>query len=230
MSSLPVVLPITSSIKTKLAGQIRKLQRQDQIRLYRKFEKVPGSRGLAGILFEAAAQNNLGDGIQLDLIPMVRKSGPWQAGGQPQWHSSHLLITDATLEEFRQEAIKALAKTLINPSQVLEYDENGLESIASNVFYVPQLTNTVALDSFILQDGYLYIFQFTVGHYHGIKNGLLKFQPRCPNLPPIEQWRFVFIIPPNLTLKCPYPRSKELQKLNPYSAVVDLKALSSANV
>ncbi len=212
-----------------LTGQIRKSEWQDQICLYKRFEKVPDSKGLAGILFEAAAQNSLGDGMQLDLIPMVRRSDP-QPGGQPQWHSSHLPIADLTLEGFRQEAIKQGTKILIDPSLVLEYDEGGLESIASNVYYVPELTNTVALDSFILQDGRLYIFQFTVGHKHGIKEGLLKFQPQCTNLPPIDQWCFVFIIPPNLILKCPYPRLKELQKLNLYSAVVVLKAPSSADV
>jgi hypothetical protein len=223
VASNPIASWITSSVKTRLAGQIRKLERQDQIRLYKRFEKVPDSRGLAGILFEAAAQNSLGDGIQLDLIPMIRKSDP-EPGGQPQWHSSHLLIADPTLEGFRQEAIKQGTKILINPSEVLEYGEGGLEYIASNVYYVPELTNTVALDSFILQDGRLYIFQFTVGHEHGIKKGLLKFQPRCTNLPPIDQWRFVFIIPPNLILKCPYPRLKALRTSNLYSAVVVLKA------
>ena len=217
-----IVSPITLSIQTRLAGQIRKLERRDQVHLYKRFEKVPDSRGLVSILFEAAAQNSLGDGIQLHLIPMVCKSDP-QLGGQPQWHSSHLPIADPTLEGFRLEAIKRGTKILIDPSLVLEYDEGGLESIASNVYYVPELTNTVALDSFILQDGCLYIFQFTVGHKHGIKEGLLKFQPRCTNLPPIDQWRFVFIIPPNLILKCPYPRLKALQKLNLYSAVVVLK-------
>ena len=222
VASEPIASPITSSIKTRLAGQIRKLERQDQIRLYKRFEKVPDSKGLAGILFEAAAQNSLGDGMQLDLIPMVRRSDP-QPGGQPQWHSSHLPIADLTLEGFRQEAIKQGTKILIDPSLALEYDEGGPESIASNVYYVPKLTNTVALDSFMLQDGCLYIFQFSVGHKHSIKEGLLNFQPRCTNLPPIDQWRFVFIIPPDLILKCPYPRLKELQKLNLYSAVVVLK-------
>ena len=75
-----------------------------------------------------------------------------------------------------------------------------------------------------------YIFQFTVGHKHGIKEGLLKFQPQCTNLPPIDLWCIVFIIPPNLILKCPYPRLKELQKLHLYSAVVIPEAPSSANI
>ena len=198
VASVAIVSPITSSIQTRIAGQIRKLERQDQIRLYKRFEKVPDSRGLAGILFEAAAQNSLGDGMQVDLIRMVRKSDP-QPGGQPQWHSSHLRFADPTLDGFRREAIKQGTKILIDPSQVLE----GLESSISNVFYMPELTNTVALDSFILQDGRLYIFQFTVGHKHGIKEGLLKFQPQCTNLPPIDLWCFVFITPPYLILKCP---------------------------
>ena len=231
VTSEPIASLITSSIQTRLAGQIRKSEWQDQIHLYKQFEKVPDLRGLAGILFEAAAQNSLGDGMQLNLIPMVHKSDP-QLGGQPQWHSSHLPIPDTTLEGFHQEAITEGSTILIDPSQVLEYNEGGLESITSNVYYVPELTNTVALDSFILQDGQLYIFQFTVGHKHGIKEGLLKFQPGCTNLPPIDQWHFVFIVPPNLILKCPYPQLNEMRKfkLKLYSAVVDLKAPSSADI
>ena len=229
VASESIASPITSSIQTRLASHIRKLDRQDQIRLYKQFEKVPHLRGLASILFEAAAQNSLGDGMRLNLILMVRKSDP-QPGGQPQWHSSHLPIPDTTLEWFRQQAIIEGSTILIDPSQVLEYDEGGLESITSNVYYVPGLTNTVALDSFILQDGRLYIFRFTVGHKHGIKEGLLKFQLGCTNLPPIDQWRFVFIIPPNLILKCPYPRLNELRKLKLYSAVVDPKVPSSTGI
>ena len=104
VTSEPIASPITSSIQTRLAGQIRKSEWQDQIHLYKQFEKVPDLRGLAGILFEAAAQNSLGDGMQLNLIPMVHKSDH-QLGGQPQWHSSHLPIPDTTLEGFHQEAI-----------------------------------------------------------------------------------------------------------------------------
>ena len=229
VTSEPIAMPITSSIKTRLVGQIQKLEWQDQICLYKRFEKVPDSRGLAGILFEAAAQNILGDGMQLDLIPMICKSDALPSG-QLQWHSSHLPIGDDTLEGFRQGAITQGTQIIIDPSQVLEYDDCGLKSITPNFYYVPELTNTAALDSFILQGGHLYIFQFTVGHKHGIKEGLLKIQSQCTNLPPIDQWCFVFIIPPNLILRCPYPRLKELQKLNLYSAVVNLKALSPANI
>jgi hypothetical protein len=41
----------------------------------------------------------------------------------------------------------------------------------------------------------------------------------------LEEWRFVFLIPPDLTLLCPEPESQlpGLCNLNPYSAELDLR-------
>ena len=54
--SRAIVSPITSSIKARLANHFRTLERGEQIHLYKYLSKVPGSRAMAGISFEAAAQ------------------------------------------------------------------------------------------------------------------------------------------------------------------------------
>ena len=222
VASEPVVTPITSFIQTRLATQIRKLERQDQICLYKRFAKVPDLRGLAGILFEAAAQRSLADGMRLELIPMVRLPQS-QTNPQPGWYLSHSLLRNDTLEVSRQKAFKEPVPIHVMPSQVLEYMDDGPKSIESGVFYVPELTNQVALDSFILLNGDLHVFQFTVGKTHDIKPGLVDFTKKTHlNLPSMDRWRFVFIIPHNLTLICPRPRSLELRKLQLYSAVANL--------
>src|ERR1700688_4530814 len=74
-------------------------------------------------------------------------------------------------------------------------------------------------------NGILYILQFTVGQNHSIKPGFVDFLQKCPNIPPLEEWKFVFLIPPGLTLLCPEPKSQlpGLCNLNPYSAELDLR-------
>jgi hypothetical protein len=45
--SRAMVSPITSSIKSRLASRFRTLERHEQIRLYKRFSKVPDSRATA---------------------------------------------------------------------------------------------------------------------------------------------------------------------------------------
>src|SRR5271154_7131868 len=67
--SEPIVSPITSFIKSRLANRFRKLERAEQIRLYKYLSMAPGTRGAAGVFFEAAGQGCLQDGITLELLP-----------------------------------------------------------------------------------------------------------------------------------------------------------------
>lgn len=220
VASLPVVKLITPSIQSRLAGQFRKLGRRELIRLYKYFAKVPDSREVAGIVFEAAAQLSLQDGMRLELIPMVHlpsnDKNPW-----PQWYSSHVLLRNRSLEASRQQAFQQALTVCVKPSWTLEYTDDGPSSIESDVFYVPELSNQVALDSFILLNGFLYIFQFTIGEKHDIKLGLVDFATRL-DLPSMDKWRFVFILPPNSTLVCPQPWRLEMHTLQLYSAVIVL--------
>lgn len=99
---------------------------------------------------------------------------------------------------------------------------SNIQSIEPNVFYVPKMTNQKAFDSFVLLDDFLYIFQITVGMWHDINHELIDVADKY-SFPPRHQWRFVFIIPPNMTLTVPQPQRLTLQGLFPYSAVVDVE-------
>ena len=223
----PIVSPITSSIKSRLANRFRTLERGEQIRLYKYLSKVPGSRAMAGIFFEAAAQGCFQDGVALELLPMVRL--PYSQGkNNPRWYSSHVFLHNATLEAARQQALQE-QQSLIIPRDlpIVEYTDDGPSSITSDVIYVPELTNQAALVSFILKKDLLYIFQFSVGKDHDIKPGLIDFIRKCPGPPSMDMCRFVFVHPPNHTLVCPQPRKLEMQELHPCSAVLDFDNLKS---
>lgn len=79
--------------------------------------------------------------------------------------------------------------------------------------------NEAGFGSFIRYDGMLYIFQFTVFDEHSIDNGLISRFAECTGLPQRDNWRYIFVIPDGVEhLKCPYPTSRELHELIPYSA------------
>jgi hypothetical protein len=210
--------PITSSIKSRLANHFRTLDHREQIRLYKHFSKVPDSRAMAGIFFEAAGQRCLQHGVTLHLVPMVRLP-PHRKNHQ--WHTSCVFLHNTTLERSHQQALEqGQSLTIPKDLQIQEYAKDGpLSPITPNVIYVPELANQVALDSFIIMNNLLYIFQFMIDKEHSIKSGLIDFVDKYPELPSMDNWRFVFIIPPEHELICPQPQS---QKLQPYSAVINL--------
>ena len=172
---------------------------------------------MADVAFEAAGQVRLQGGTDLELLPMVhlprsREDSP------PQWYSSHLLLRNAELEHLRQNALRCALTIQVHPSRIIEYGDDGPLSIESDVFYLPQITNQVAFDAFILLNGILYLFQFTIAEKPRLKNFLVT----CPNIPNIENWRFIFVIPPNQTLICPQPRFLDICGIPVYSTVMAL--------
>jgi len=74
VTSLPIVKPITPNMHSKLVCQFRKLERQEQVRIYKRFAINRDSRAVAGFVFEAAGQVRLQDGMDLELLPMVPRS------------------------------------------------------------------------------------------------------------------------------------------------------------
>ena len=71
--SRAVVAPITHAIQLKLSTQFRDLHRDEQIRLYKYFERMSESRKVAGIFYEAIVQSYLQDGRLLELVPIVSR-------------------------------------------------------------------------------------------------------------------------------------------------------------
>ena len=218
--SNPVVMFITPSIKSRLANQFQNLERAEQLRLY--CQEVPASRGITCMLFESMAQRDFQTRIVLRLVRMVKLDRA-PRGKLPQWYSSHAFLNNSTLEMYRQVALQQSVDINIEPSRTEEFSDQGpLSPIEQDVFYVPVASNQEALDSFILHGGNLFILQFTIAKTQSIKQGLLRFFEQLTGVPPMSQWRFVFIVEPDKKLVCPQPWCLDLRKLLPYSAVVEL--------
>jgi hypothetical protein len=91
---------------------------------------------------------------------------------------------------------------------------------------VPEKPNEVAFDSFICFDNILYIFQFTVSEEHSYNDKLISRFAEFSGVPNSSRWRFIFVIPQNVKgIKCPFPKTDELQKLNPFSSQIVMKDL-----
>lgn len=237
--------PITDCIGSKLALQFRNFGRREQVEIYRRFAPFPTSRGMTGGVFEGYCQQKFQEKISLECIPMVRLPDPKPAraasakktkvpdgaidGNQApkhQWHSSHAVLANGKLEERRLLAPRDKFSFEICPSSTHEYREDDMERFeaSSDVYYLPRKSNQVALDSFIIHDGLLYIFQFPRGKHHDIKDGLITFLEKCAGLLPCGDWRVVFIIPDDSDLlKCLKQRAPKLQKLLLFSSMVALE-------
>ncbi|KIM90035.1 hypothetical protein PILCRDRAFT_812840 [Piloderma croceum F 1598] len=190
--SQAVVAPITDSIKSRLSNQFRNLPRAEQIRLYKFFEKMPELRKTAGIFYQAIVQSRLQKSVFLELVPMVKLEKRKRSKTLPQGHLSNILMHNPSLEASRQQALGQRLAVKIQPKKTLEYTDDGLQSIEPDM--------TIALS-------------------HDINQGLIAVANNY-SFPPMEKWRFAFIIPPNLTLSVPRPWKLALRSLFLYSAVV----------
>jgi len=222
MSSAPAVAPITESIKSRLAHQLRIVSRNQQIDLYILFSKSPQTRRMCGTLFESIGLGVVPEGLEITLLPMVRLPRGSNAKSRPRWYTSHASLTNKTLEAKRKEALLRSQTIQFPDTTTQEFKTDEILSLCEGVFYVPVSENQEALDAFLLLNGILYILQFTVGQNRSIKPGFVEFLQKCQHVPPLEEWKFVFLIPPDLTLLCSEPLPG-LCDLNPYSAELDLR-------
>jgi hypothetical protein len=239
------VRPITKFVESQLVVRYRNLQIEAQIQLYSHFNHLPSTRGMTGSVFEAYCQLCFQKGISLEIIPMVRLPDRQPKLTQkarstkkrkmvddvaeegcgtrrPQWHSSHVKLPDE-LETLRMAALSQQVHLGVVPSYTCEYDTCKPLCVKSDVYYLPKQNNQVALDSFILHDNFLYIFQFTGGKQHGINEGLLSFFERCQRVPAHAYWHFIFVIPHDVgILKCPASPNKEILSLKIFSSIVPM--------
>jgi hypothetical protein len=222
-----IVAPITESIKSRLARKLRIVSRNQQIELYNRFSRSPQTSRMCGIPFEAIGLCVFPEGLSITLLPMVRLPRKPNAKTRPRWYTSHVSLTNNTLEAARKQALSQSQTIQFPATTIQEFKTDDVLSLLERVFYVPVSENQEALDAFLLLDGILYILQFTVAQNHSIKLGVVEFLQKCQHVPPLEKWKFVFLIPPGLTLLCAEPKSElpSLCNFNPYSAELDLPYL-----
>lgn len=173
-----IVEPISSCIKEKLRLKLMEARDEERLRVYNAFESVPASRKLAGVAFEAIGQCQLRKEVALTLVPMVWNA-PTTRGGSGHWVSQ--FTQDFMSPQMQGSgsvgpiAGSGLPMIRFEPHSTVQYPKPRPIQVSSNIYYVPESPNQVSFDSFIVNNGALYMFQFTIVDSHSIKGGLMDF-------------------------------------------------------
>jgi hypothetical protein len=177
--------PISATVEMQIMSTLNELQQLRRIELYKTFASVDSTRIIAGLAYESLGHARLQEGITLTLKPMTkrraRKHFHWKFQGNQNVPNSMDVDSEISVSF---------------PTNVPQTYEGELTSVEANRLYVPRARNEVALDSLFKLDGILYIFQLTVASSHDIKIGIKKLSGILNILPPMTNWRFVFITPP----------------------------------
>ena len=91
------------------------------------------------------------------------------------------------------------------------------EILKENILYMPEATNEKAIDAFFKLNGCLYILQFTIAEDHPLK-GVVSSFTSYTDVPPSQQWKFVFITDGPNTLKVPFGKGYPFTL---YSAIME---------
>ncbi|KAI0301474.1 hypothetical protein BC826DRAFT_1183413 [Russula brevipes] len=208
------IVPTSPAIEMKLKSKIRALQHAEQIQL---IDWLARKKPMAGLVFEALAQSVFQRRVILKLVPMQkRSSGP---GSTIRWVSTHegqsLHTTKGSDADMDRTEAHSSIIVKFSPRKTVEHKGATIhqEQEIEGVFFVPKSTNQATFDSFIVSDGFLYIFRFSIAAEHDIDQGLVSFfsrQALLDRLPPKTRWYFIFVIPSGNSISCPQPRDREL--------------------
>ena len=209
---------------------MRALKRHELVSLFNRYSEGPSTRTMSGDVFEAYCHLIFSTNIEFDFVPMVRIGGQPTVRDKemPQWFSSHTKFSGSAqsqaLEVLRVSASASRRFFHCAPSRVVEYHSNEIKrGIETNVYYIPIKTNEPRIDSILLHDGILYLFQVSVSGTHDISNKLWTFLGSLEGTPPKENWRLILVKPPGNALACPVPQSDDLLDLALFSAEVEVK-------
>ena len=212
--------PITAQISQKFKYKLIEATQEQRLDIYETFEPVRQGRRLARLAFEMIGHRRFQKEVELTLIPMAKDPNPRR--GLTVWQSQFLGESEP------MGSVGAIPISF-KPQDITQYQWPGPNVVGSSIYYVPESSNQVAFDSFVVDDRVLYIFQFTIATSHQIRAGIMDFlsQQSLRTTLQGEEWRFIFIIPPGHMVECPEASDNRLEefwkKVELYSAVIDPK-------
>ena len=201
---------------------------EDRLRVYETLEPVQGSRRLAGLVFETIGHCRFQQKVALTLVPMLRKE-PTGKKRSAQWESQFVqdLVPQSTEGEgsISEMAKKELPSIEIQPRKTIRYPKPRPQVVNPSTYYVPASSDQVGFDSFIVADGALYMFQFTIADDHPIKACLMDFFPESHYEE--NDWYFIFVVPPGGKLTCSESSDEKMRrfwnKVKVFTAEIDPK-------
>ena len=218
-----IVEPISAFIRHRLLTQLWEWKEQDRIDMIERFSRIPGAGGVRGVLFESLYQYRFAKKILLVAAPMFRTNN-----ARSRWHAAFGDFSAfPMLRKAREKALSAVPPPMrislsVLPLQPRTYKHNQPLTIEENIYYVPLSDNEVAVDSFIVHAGHLYLFQFASGTEHSVNLGLMTTLAQFSGLPAADNWHFIFVVPKYLTaFDRPHSNDGFLRDHVPYVAQID---------
>lgn len=211
---------ISPVVRHKLLVQAWKWDRNDRIAMLNRFKRVPGAGGMTGVLFECIHQFEFSKTISLVANAVFRTPSS-------RWHATFGDFSKSPALKKAQQ--NALGPDLLSPIQlslsakgVKIYNHNEPFTVEENIYYVPDSDTEVAIDSFILHAGHLYLFQFASGVKHDINVGILTSFGSFKGLPSTDLQHFVFVVPKGIeAFNCRHTDDGFLKNHTPYVAAVE---------
>ena len=226
-----IVEPISSHVRQELKLKLMKAKQEERLHAYETFESVPQTRRLAGLAFESIVQLQLQKEVALTLVPMVRQL-PTTERGSAQWES-RFVQDSVPMSTEGSASVGAIAANGLpidfKPHSTIQFPSPRPSEVSSGIYYVPESPSQVAFDSFIVENGVLHIFQFTIAESHSIKGGLMDFfsHKSLHKILQEKEWYIIFVIPRGGKLVCPESSDERLKefwkKAKFFTAEVDPK-------
>jgi len=212
--------PISAYVRHRLLSQLWLWEETDRLDMIKRFSRIPGAGGMTGVLFESEYQHRFVKKIDIVATPMFRTNNP-----RSRWHAAFGDFSASPMLRKAQDEVSSVilppVSLSISPLRSWVYDSGPL-AIEENIYYVPLSENEVAIDSFIVHAGHLYLFQFASGPQHGVNRGLLTTLARFSGLPAAKNQYIIFVVPKRLTqFNCPHSNDSFLRDHVPYVAQID---------
>ncbi|PFH47425.1 hypothetical protein AMATHDRAFT_6767 [Amanita thiersii Skay4041] len=221
ISSRWVMSPMSKHVAEMVVLHLEEQGEIDMLRFWDLLNEVPVGGSLAGNVFEAYVHRIFRRQIHLSVCEMFSTSSRYHALF-PAYHGKSRL--SATRKSFLQgQDISSFTSELnILPKRAKVFRGAILDQ-ESDTYFQSQKENQVGIDSLIVFDGYLLLFQFTVSSTHSLNPELFAFLKKITWLPPLENWRVIFVIPAQTeTFNCPAP-PKAYSSLRLFTAQIDMK-------
>ena len=189
---------MSTAVRQKVVQRLEQFSDEQLLDMWTIFSKFGDARGMTGPIFEALVHRRFKRCINLDATPMFRSNRV-----NSRWHASFSTKRPSSATDYGVARQNFSLQVDVGTTHVY-YDTTTTLIIQPDVYYLPRSGQQVALDSFILNGGYLNIFQCTGGQAHDIKGGIGDFLASCSGLPPPTMWRFLFVVPDDLdSFSCP---------------------------
>ena len=208
---LYTIEPITPHTLQTFAYLLKEAEQEQRLDIYESFAQVPYMRPLAGLAYEMIGHRRFQSEVKLTLIPMAVEQNPRRKNTVWQSQIPHA-----------HELVGTIAFNFTPRTQW-----PGPDVVNPFTYYMPESSNQVAFDSFVVVDRVLYMFKFMIAPKHAIRAGIMDFLSQQSLRTTWEELRFVFIIPPECKVECAQASDNKLEgfwnNVKLYSAVFNPK-------